>query len=94
MYRSLYQDDLLKVVAIIDSCDRVTGLVATFYNVLARKVHYKPNASMFVYKGRWFKGTVDIDDGSVLYMNIERFGYIVVDGLEAIFREVGSVDRL
>lgn len=94
MYCELYSDDLVDVIAVMEYGATVRGLMIRFKSLLARRLHYKTNSSMFVYKGRWFKGEVEIDRQDSLFMRVDRFGYILVDGSETYFREVSDLNSL
>jgi len=95
MYRVLYEDDMVNAIGIVDEkLNELTGLIVTFKSIFARRVHYKTNSGMFVYKGRWFKGYVEEDQENVIYMNVESYGYILVNGGDVNFKQVWDLDRL
>ena len=93
MFREIYNDQLIRAIGIIENGE-LQGLVVTFLSVASRRLHYKTNSSMFVYKGRWFKGSVEIDTDNSIYLNVDKFGYIVVDGDNVWFKEIRDIERL
>jgi hypothetical protein len=94
MYRELYSDDSIVAVAVLEYESSLVGLVVNFKSMVARKLHYKLNSSMFVYKGRWFKGEVEIDNESSIFLRVDHYGYIIRDGQDAYFKEVSDISRL
>ncbi len=93
MFKELYNDDQIIAVGVVEDSE-LTGLIVTFKSLLARRTYYKMNTKMFVYKGRWFQGEIEKDNENVLYINIEHYGYLLLENDNLYFREIRDIERL
>lgn len=93
MFREIYDDSYVRAMGVVKN-NELIGIVVTFHNVASRRLYYKTNSNMFIYKGRWFHGEIAKDTENTLYLDVDRYGYILVDNNEVIFKEIQDVERL
>lgn len=93
MFHELYNDSSIKAMGIVNN-DELIGIIITFLSIGARHLYYKTNSNMFVYKGCWFHGVVEQDSEKEIYLAVDKYGHIVVDGQSVYFKEIRNLTRL